>query len=182
MSASTTRTPHRVVRLDIATAKPFDEFRAAFEAAAPVFDRQAVHDITAGGGTWDDVRAAVAANAPHELMVFFSIDADSLMLAAGHHTPAVEYLVGNHVIAEQMFRHSSLALLYAPLRILIHGDARGDAIFTLDQPSTLFASLDHPAVTDVGLELDRKVANLLAVIGVDAAAAFAESDGDGALR
>lgn len=174
MSATATRTPHHVVRLDIATAIPFDEFRAAFESAAPVFDRQAVHKIVAGGGTWDDVRAEIRAAAPHELMVFTSIDARPIMSAAGHHTAAVEYLLGNPVVAEQMFRRSSLALLYAPLRILVHSDAGGDAIFTLDQPSSLFASLNDPAVTDVGRELDRKVAHLLKVVGVDAATAFAD--------
>ncbi|OBG28031.1 hypothetical protein A5764_26465 [Mycobacterium sp. 852002-51057_SCH5723018] len=84
----------------------------------------------------------------------------------------MEYLLGNPVVAEQMFRHSSLALLYAPLRILVHSDAGGDAIFSLDQPSSLFASLNDPAVTDVGRELDRKVARLLTVLGVEAAAAF----------
>jgi uncharacterized protein (DUF302 family) len=174
MFATATRTPHGVVRLDIATGIPFDDFRAAFESAAPVFDRKAVQNIVAAGGDWDDVRGAVRAAAPNELMVFTSIDARPLMSAAGHNTPAVEYLLGNPVVAEQMFCRSSLALLYAPLRILVHSDAGGDAIFTLDQPSILFASLNDPAVTEVGRELDRKVAHLLTVVGVDAAAAFAE--------
>ena len=70
-------------------------------------------------------------------MTFATIDAAPLM-AAGHHTKAVEYLLGNHVVAEQMFRHDPLALLYAPLRILIPSDTNNEAIFSLDQPSTVF--------------------------------------------
>lgn len=176
MTADATATTHTMVRLDIASAIAFDTFRDAFERAAPIFDAAAVLDITARGGSWDDVRAAVAANAPNGLMVFASIDAAPLLSAAGHHTKAVEYLLGNHIVAETMFRHDPKALLYVPLRILIHADAHGDAIFTLDQPSTVLAGLDTPEITAVGRELDQKVAHLLNVIGVDAHAAFSARD------
>jgi uncharacterized protein (DUF302 family) len=166
-------TQHAVTRIDISTGIRFDPFCDAFESLAPLFDSAAVDDITAGGGSWADVCAAVAANAPNGLMIFASIDAGPLMAAAGHRTKATEYLLGNHVVAETMFRHNPLALLYAPLRILVHGDDRDDAVFSLDQPSTLFASLEDPRITQVGLDLDRKVSDLLSlVIGIDAATAF----------
>jgi hypothetical protein len=56
-----------------------------------------------------------------------------------------------------MFRHDPRALLYAPLRVLESSDPDDNAVFSIDQP---------------GLALDRKVANLLRVIGVDAGQAF----------
>jgi len=76
--------------------------------------------------------------------------------------------MGNHVIAERMFRHHPDSLLYAPLRVLVYGDDVGEAVFALDQPSTAFVSLGIPEVTAVGRELDRKVADLLALLGVPA--------------
>jgi hypothetical protein len=85
---------------------------------------------------------------------------------------AVEYLLGNHVIAETMFRHDPRALLYAPLRVLVFSDAEGDAVFSMDQPRTAFGSLGIAEVTAVGAGLDRKVANLLRVIGIDPGDAF----------
>lgn len=114
-------------------------------------DRDAVLRIAAEGGTWDDVLAAAAANAPHDLMVYAVIDADELLSLAGHSTRAVEYLLGNHTIAETMFRLDPRALLCAPLRVLVYGDANGDAVFTMDKPSTAFGSLGIAAVTEVGL-------------------------------
>jgi uncharacterized protein (DUF302 family) len=176
MTARATTTIHTMTRLDIETAMAFDDFVRAFERAAPVFDAEAVHEIAARGGTWDEVRAVVASNAPNGLMIFTTIDATPLMSAAGHHTKAVEYLLGNHVVAETMFRHDSKALLYVPLRILVHADANDDAIFCLDQPSTVLASLGLDAITEVGRELDHKVVALLAVIGVDAQSSFAPRD------
>jgi uncharacterized protein (DUF302 family) len=167
------REQHAMTRIDISTGVPFDEFVAALEKAAPPFDRAPMQRIVAAGGSWDDVRAAVAKNAPNELMVYAKIDATELFSVAGHRSPAIEYLVGNHVIAETMFRHDPKALLYAPLRMLVYSDSDGNAIFTMDRPSAAFGSLGVAEVTKVGEALDRKVVNLLHVIGVDAEAAFA---------
>jgi hypothetical protein len=163
---------HSMTRIDVHTGIPFAEFRAAFERAAPPFDPESVRRIITARGSWDDVLAAAAANAPNDLMVYAVIDADELLGLAGHRTHAVEYLLGNHTIAETMFRHDARALLYAPLRVLVYSDSDGNAVFSIDQPSSAFGSLGIPEVTEVGLGLDRKVANLLRVIGVDAREAF----------
>jgi uncharacterized protein (DUF302 family) len=162
-----------MTRVDVATGIAFDEFRSAFEKAAPAFEPAPIQAIVERAGSWDDVRAAVAVNAPNELMVYAAIDATPLLAVAGHHIKAVEYLLGNHVIAESMFRHDPKALLYAPLRVLVHSDPDGDAVFSIDQPCTAFGSLGIAEVTEVGEGLDRKVAALLRVVGVDAAEAFA---------
>lgn len=167
-----TTVDHQMTRIDIYTGIAFDDFRRAFEKAAPVFDANAIRELTKKGGTWDDVKRAVAANAPHELLVYATIDGTALLGVAGHTTRAIEYLLGNHVIAETMFRHDPKALLYAPLRVLLHSDADGNAVFSIDRPSGAFGSLGIPAVTEVGHSLDDKVAALLRAIGVDPGNAF----------
>ncbi len=176
-SARTTSADYQVVshtmnRIDVATGVAFDEFRAAFEKAAPPFDPAPVLQIAERGGSWDEVLAAAAINALNELMVYATIDALPLLFLAGHTTKAVEYVLGNHTIAETMFHHDPRALLYAPLRGLIYADADSNAVFSMDRPSPAFGSLDIAEVTKVGEGLDRKVANLLRVIGVDADQAF----------
>ena len=75
--------------------------------------------------------------------------------------------MGNHTIAEQMFRHDPRAMLYAPLRTVIWEDRDGRAWFTADQPSRQLGSFGIPAVAAVGVELDRKLANLLELLGVE---------------
>ncbi len=168
MSSSGVNTAsHVMTRVDISTAVPFDDFRSRFEHAAPAFDAQPFQRIIETGGSWADVQAAVERMAPHRLMRYATIDATAMMSLAGHTTKAVEYLLGNHVIAESMFRHDPRALLYAPLRVLMFSDAGGDAVFSLDQPSTAFGSLGIDEVTGVGLGLDDKVAALLQFLGVD---------------
>src|SRR6202047_5160791 len=164
--------PHAMTRGDIHSGKPFAPFVTAFEDAAPAFDPAPMQRIVDTGGTWDDVRTEVAKNAPNELMRYWQIDATALLGVAGHRTLAIEYLVGNHVIAESMFRHDPKALLYAPLRMLVYSDADGNAVFTMDQPGPAFGSLGIAEVAAVGKELDSKVVNLLHVVGVDVGQAF----------
>jgi hypothetical protein len=166
------RQEHGMTRIDIDTGIPFAQFVAALEQAAPPVDRTAVERIVKAGGDWDDVRAAAAENAPNDLMVYAKIDASDFFSVAGHRTQAIEYLIGNHVIAESMFRYDAKALLYAPLRMLVYSDADGNAVFTMDQPGPAFGSLGPAEVAAVGKDLDRKVANLLRVAGVDAGQAF----------
>lgn len=160
------RVEHTMTRLNINTGIPFDEFRTAFEKAAPAFDPAPYLAIIHAGGSWTDVKAEVASYAPYDLMLYAIIDATPLMAFAGHEGQAVEYLLGNHVIAETMFRHDRNALLYAPLRVLLFSDSAGHAVFSIDQPSTVFAGLDHPDVAATGRLLDHKVSELLRGIGV----------------
>lgn len=163
---------HSMTRIDIQTGIAYDDFVADFEVAAPAYDPAPMEQIVATGGTWDDVVAAVAKNAPNELMRYAKIDSVPLLAVAGHTTRGIEYLVGNHVIAETMFRHDPHALLYAPLRMLVYSDADGNAVFSMDRPSGAFGSFGIAEVTAVGEGLDRKVVNLLRAVGVDAGQAF----------
>lgn len=157
-------TPHSTDRLEIVVDAPFGEVRARFEQAVPPLDLAAMTELADRNASWDEVEATVAADAPHDFLIYATVPG-SLMEMAGHDTPAVEYLMGNHVIAERMFRHQPDTLLYAPLRVLLRGTPDGRAAFVLDRPSMLFTSLGDEAVAAVGRELDDKVAALLTVLG-----------------
>jgi uncharacterized protein (DUF302 family) len=164
MSDELSATPHAMTRLAIPTGMSFAEFRRRFEAAAPPFDEQGVKDIIVRGGQWQDIKAAAERNAPHGLMTYATIEIGQLMTVAGHTVKCIEYLLGNHVTAERMFRHDPAVALYAPLRVVIHSDPHDQAIITLDQPSSVFAGLGNPQITAVGTELDGMVAELLQAI------------------
>jgi len=83
--------------------------------------------------------------------------------------------MGSVTIAERMFRHDPRAMLYAPLRTVIWDDADERAWFTVDQPSAQFGSFGIPAVSAVGIELDRKLAALLEALRVEVPMALLSS-------
>lgn len=84
------------------------------------------------------------------------------MQAAGDEAECIAYLMGNHVVAERMFRHDPRAMLYAPLRTVVWEDSFGDAWFTVDLPTTQFGSFGIDEVSRVGDELDTLADSLVA--------------------
>jgi hypothetical protein len=165
--------PHHVHRLIIPVGMPFDAFRARYEAAVPEVDLEGVNALVAAGAGWETVLAAAAENAPHHFMRYWTFDVASVMGLAGHPAPCVEYLMGNHTIAERMYRYEPTTMLYAPLRTMIYEAVDGAACFAVDQPSTCFASLGVPEISAVGLELDRLLATLLETLGAPVPPALA---------
>ncbi|KQC40001.1 hypothetical protein [Frankia sp. ACN1ag] len=152
---------YEVQRLSIATGLPYDETVRRYEQAVPALDEARFAALAVGQPTWDDVRIATAPNAPHDFIRYWRGDFTWMLRAAGDEGRCVEYLMGNHVIAERMFRHDPGVLLHAPLRTTIHTDPRGVTRFSVDQPSTHFRSYGNRAITVVGIELDLKLATLL---------------------
>lgn len=78
-------------------------------------------------------------------MIYMAIDVTALFTVASNRTRAVTYLLGNHVVAESMFRHEARAMLYAPLGLLIH--ANGD--------TTRSSRWTGPAAASAGLGASR---------------------------
>lgn len=91
----------------------FDRFRKRFESAVPPVDLARFEKLVRDGAGWEDVRRATAENAPHFFMIYWRMDITALFRLAGGTRQCVEYLMGNHVIAERMYRHDPAALLAA---------------------------------------------------------------------
>jgi len=154
--------PRTVNRLVIDVDAPFDEFRARYEEAVPAYDLTRVGQFS----NWDDVRADVDRAAPYGLLRYGTIEAGPLFAIAGHKARSVVYLMGNHTIAETMYRHDPGIMLYAPLRTVLYEDLDGGTHFAIDQPSHHFGSFGDPDIAATGRLLDQKLAALLATLGV----------------
>jgi hypothetical protein len=163
---------HQVDRLMVRIDDSFDGFRHRYEQAVPVFQSARFDSLVERGVDWQTILEATAENAPHDFIRYWSHDFTSLMCLAGDRGRCVEYLMGNHTIAEKMYRYNPAILLYAPLRTAIVEDTDGVTWFTVDQPSTRFASFSTPEISTVGIELDRKLAALLAHLDAPVPAAL----------
>ncbi|WP_326568927.1 DUF302 domain-containing protein [Amycolatopsis rhabdoformis] len=170
MSASDSRSirtfPHEVVRLTIPVPTTFSEFRDSYERAVPALQADRYEQFKKERAGWDVVRAATEENAPHSFIRYWGTDVASLMELAAESRPCVEYLMGNHVFAQRMFRHDPSVMLYAPLRTAIYVDGDDRTWFTIDQPRTRFDSFDDPRIAQVGRELDAELADLLDHLGL----------------
>jgi hypothetical protein len=161
-AGSISDTRYQAHRLRVSVEVPFDEFRRRFEAAVPAFDAEAFAALVRRKADWSEMVALMDASSPHGFLNYWSLDAGSLMSVAGDAGQCVEYLMGNHVIAERMYRYDPMVLLHAPLRPVIASHDGGATHFMIEQPSAIFSSFDDERIAEVGVELDRKVAGLLA--------------------
>ncbi|WP_377273320.1 hypothetical protein [Peterkaempfera sp. SMS 1(5)a] len=155
-----------VARLEIAVGEDYEQFRARFEQAVPALDRQRTLGLVAERAPWSAVLDLADENGPLGFMIYWKFEAQPLFGLAGDHARCTEYMMGNHTIAERMYRYDAGTLLYAPLRTTIHESPSGETVFAIDRPSDTFAALGRPEITQVGRELDRKVGTLLRHLGV----------------
>jgi uncharacterized protein (DUF302 family) len=146
----------------VETEKPFAQVTAALEARMGKFD-QAVHEHLRGGADPEAVRARLQGMVgPSGFMVFRTSDHGALLRLAGQTRKAVQYLLGNPLIAIQMTRHDIRAGLYAPLRLLVYEDDGGKTCVEYDSCSSLFGQFGNAGVTEVAAMLDRKLEELVA--------------------
>jgi len=169
-----TETTYAVRRLNVPVPGVRD-FQRAYEAAVPDLPLGEVQDLLRRGAPWEEMIDLINTCAPNGFLIYFRNDVHPVMRAAGDQADCIAYLMGNHVIAERMFRHDPRAMLYAPLHTVIWEDADGEAWFSVDQPSTQFSSFGISAVAEVGIELDRKLGGLLGVLNLEVPAALTAS-------
>ena len=156
-------TEHTIRRLRVRLGRSYGDAIADFERVVPLIDPLRFQSLD----SWEKNLQLSETVAPLGLMRFATIDVLSYMHASGSDRPGTEYLVGNHTVAERMYRHEPATLLYAPLRLFIYADDDGQGVLVIDQPSTLFGSLgSNPDFAVVGRELDQKFASVLSAIGV----------------
>ncbi|WP_433217215.1 DUF302 domain-containing protein [Dactylosporangium sp. CS-047395] len=143
----------------------FDEVVAQYEAAVPEYPAARFERLIAERATWADVVGLTERIAINGFLIYFKFPADPLMGLAGNKARCRVYLMGNHLLAERMYRHDPAVMLYAPLRTVITQMNGLTVRFAIDQPSAQFAQFGVPEIDAVGAELDRKLAALLTGLG-----------------
>jgi hypothetical protein len=106
--------------------------------------------------------------APHGFLILWRLGTTPVMSLAGNPTRCTAYLMGNHTIAEQMYRHDPAIMQYVPPRTVIYAGPDDRAFFAADQPSTQVAIFSLAPVTQAGTDLDRKLTTLLRALDIPA--------------
>ncbi len=166
---------HSSRRLIVALPGSYDDARTRYEQLAPVVD----HAAFAAAQSWQETLAVAERNAPYGFMVYFRGDVTAAVAGSPSQWQATEYLMGNHTIAETMFRHDASVMLHAPLRTVIYTDPSGATNLTVDQPSLLFASYGSPDIAAVGEHLDALLAQLIELLGAEVPASLKVVNGVG---
>jgi uncharacterized protein (DUF302 family) len=142
-----------VEHVRIASAHPFAQVRAALEADLPQLDPSIMGLLASG-----DVEAVNHQDAHGPtLSIFLTREHGDLLEIVGRKRNAVQFEIGNPIIASKMTRHDLAASLYAPLRVALFETDEGETVFEYDKPSTLFGQIGNERITEVALFLDREL-------------------------
>jgi hypothetical protein len=144
---------HRIIRC----SRSFELVHAALIAGVPSLDPELAKMLARGER--EKVEAA-RRNLP-KLWIFLIRDHGSLTAADGLKSKAIQYEIGNPLTAERMTRYHLAAGLYAPLRVILHEDEGGQAVFEYDLPSCIFGQFNDERITSVGFELDADLESVL---------------------
>ena len=163
MTTNTTTVDHPSRRLVVALPALYDQAREQYQTLVPEVDAARFFQMA----SWQATLELAEINAPHGFMRYYRGDITALMAGSQSLWKATQYLMGNHTIAERMFRHDPAVMLHAPLRTVLYADPDGDTKLAVDQPSLLFGSYGNPDIAAVGYELDGLLADLIGLLGGD---------------
>ena len=163
MTTGSTAVDHPSRRLVVALPQTYDKARERYESLVPEIDFARFSALT----SWQAALELAKVNAPHGFMRYYRSDITAAMSGSPSLWKTTQYLMGNHTIAERMFRHDPCAMLHAPLRTVLYVDPDGATNLAVDQPSLLFDSYDKPEIATVGRELDWLLAGLITSLGGD---------------
>jgi hypothetical protein len=147
--ATVTERVLRVEHMKIETTKKFADVEAALERGVPRLD-PAIGEALANG----DEQRATELERGSPLFIFLKRNHGVLLNAVGQHRKALQYEIGNPHTASKMTRYRLPAGLYAPLRVFLYEDEKGNSIFEYDKPSSLFGQFDDEQVLAVARGLD----------------------------
>src|ERR1700757_5503899 len=116
MTNRSTVIDHPDRRLLIALPEPYDLAREHYETLVPEVDSARLFQMA----SWQATLDLAEINAPHGFMRYARMDVTALMASSPSFWQATQYLMGNHTIAERMFRREPSVMLHAPLRTLIY--------------------------------------------------------------
>jgi hypothetical protein len=139
----------QIEHIRIETPKKFADVESALESSVPKLDRTMLKTLAAG-----DEQETAKLEQGHPLFIFLKRDHGVLLQIAGRPRKALRYDIGNPHTASKMTRHRLPAGLYAPLRVILYEDDKGDTVAEYDRPSSLFGQFNDEAVTAVARGLD----------------------------
>ncbi len=132
-----------VNHVQVESDKGFAEVTNTFEQQLGKFDLKVVESFPVGFSNAENVKSKIEKMAGKKsgFMLFGTINHGGLLSIFGKDKKAMQYVIGNPLIAIQMTEHNLAAGLHVPLRVLIYEDDQGKTHLEYDKPSSLYWSV-----------------------------------------
>jgi uncharacterized protein (DUF302 family) len=166
--AGTTLSTSPIVRVTVQTHKPYGAVVAAFENEVGHWDAEVAGRLVAENASWEKVREAVGRMAGQQgLMIIAKVNQGEIASLSGTLRQCAVYLVGNPVIATDIFKIDIRAGMLVPFRVEIY-DEGNDGALSYDLPSSFLASLGKPGLEEIGKTLVQKIESVARALSIGA--------------
>jgi uncharacterized protein (DUF302 family) len=157
MSAETALTKFDAVLITIRSNKSFFEVTEAIEASLQRLSVPTLTEYVRRGDRQGLEQYVDEVSAPSRFSIFWEMDQGPAMRLAGIPIESRFYLVGNAVIARDLFRYTAAAGLGAPVRVCV-SQRDGEATrIDLDQVTAFFSQFPETGPSDVPRLLDTEM-------------------------
>lgn len=128
-----------VDRVSVESDEGFAEVTNNFEQQLGKFDPKIVESLSARSSNAENAKSKIEKMAGKSgFMLFGTVNHGLQLSILKKNRRAMQYVMGNQLLAVQMTQHNLAASLYAPLRVLIYESDRGKTRVEYDKPSPLF--------------------------------------------
>ena len=164
-----TSTPITIEHIVIASHRSFEQVTKALEAhLGEEVDWSALgRQLLTTHASWEQVtQAAALFIGPSGFTIFDKIEEDVLFRLAGKPRQMCQYLIGNPLLALQLFESRAEAALYAPLRVVVYEDDEGKTFVAYDSFTSQLAQYQREEITQVARLVEHRLEALVAEVVV----------------
>ena len=152
--AQTTRTKFDGVLLTIRSGKSFFEVTQAIERSLQRFNIPKLMEYVTHGDRAGVEAYVDSVSRPQPFSIFWDMEQGSVMRLAGIPIESKFYLVGNAVIARDLFEYTGAAGLGAPVRVCVSQRDGEETRIDMDLPSAFFSKFPETRPSSVPALLD----------------------------
>jgi len=126
---------------------------------------QCLQSLAAAQAPWEQVTEMIERQlGTSDFTIFKTIEHTSLHRITGKSSRAIQYVVGNPLLAIQMSRFRPEVALYAPLRFVVYEDEAGNTFVAYDNFVSLLTQYQCEDITRVAQGVEQKLEALLAAV------------------
>ena len=142
----------------------YEEVKAALEERMGVLENtdELGRRLAATHPSLDEVRKIVEERLGSSgFSIFSRVEQGQLLSLLGNPRKAIQYAIGNPLLAIQMIALVPEVALYAPLRLTVYENDEGKTVVAYDRFSSLLAQYQHPEIVRVAGLVEQKLEALV---------------------
>lgn len=162
-----TTTHITIEHIVVASNLPYEQVLDALEARlSPAQNWEAIgQQWMVANASWEQIMQAIEKHVGASGFTLFSKANHGLLLSlVGKTSRAIQYTIGNPLLAVQMTSHMPEVALYAPLRLVVYEDEEGRAFVAYDGFVSQLAQYQSEAITSVAQLVEHKLEALVAEV------------------